>query len=69
MATKLQNLPLEERLKLVEDLWDSIAAEEQSLPLTAEQRHLLEERLNQYELDGNRGEPAEVVIDRIRRSL
>jgi putative addiction module component (TIGR02574 family) len=28
MATKLQDLPLEQRLKLVEDLWDSIAAEE-----------------------------------------
>jgi putative addiction module component (TIGR02574 family) len=69
MATRLQDLPLEERLKLVEDLWDSIAAEEQNLALTEEQRHLLNERLDQYELDGDPGEPAEVVSERIRRSL
>lgn len=69
MATKLQDLPLEERLKLVEDLWDSIAAEEQRLPLTEEQRQLLDERLDQYELDGDPGEPAEVVVERIRRFL
>lgn len=69
MATKLQDLSLEERLKLVEDLWDSIAAEEQNLPLTEEQRRILDERLDQYELDGDPGEPAQVVVERIRRSL
>jgi len=69
MATKLQDLPLEERLKLVEDLWDSIAAEEGGIPLTEAQRRLLDERLNQYELDGEPGELAHVVVDRIRRAL
>jgi len=69
MATKLQDLPLEERLKLVEDLWDSIAAEEQNLALSGAQRKLLDERLDEYELDGDPGEPAEAVIERVRRSL
>lgn len=69
MATKLQDLSLEERLKLVEDLWDSIAAEEQNLALTGAQRKLLDERLDEYELDGDPGEPAEAVIERVRRSL
>ena len=69
MATKLQDLPLEERLKLVEDLWDSIAAEEQNLGLTEAQRKLLDERLDEYELDGDSGEPVEAVVERIRRSL
>jgi putative addiction module component (TIGR02574 family) len=69
MATKLQDLPLEERLKLVEDLWDSIAAEEQNLALTGAQRKLLDERLDEYELDGDPGEPAEAVVERVRRSL
>jgi putative addiction module component (TIGR02574 family) len=69
MATKLQDLPLEERLKLVEDLWDSIAAEEGGIPLTEAQRRLLDERLNEYELDGEPGELAHVVADRIRRTL
>jgi putative addiction module component (TIGR02574 family) len=37
MNPKLRQLPLEERIKLVEDLWDSTAADRQALPLTAEQ--------------------------------
>jgi putative addiction module component (TIGR02574 family) len=69
MPKKLQDLPLEERLKLVEDLWDSIAAEEGGIPLTEAQRRLLDERLNEYELDGEPGELAHVVADRIRRAL
>jgi putative addiction module component (TIGR02574 family) len=69
MATKLQDLPLEQRLKLVEDLWDSIAAEEEGIPLTEAQRRLLDERLNEYELDGEPGELAHVIADRIRRAL
>ena len=69
MATKLQDLPLEARLKLVEDLWDSIAAEEADIPLTDAQRRLLDERLNEYELDGEPGELAHVVADQIRRTL
>jgi putative addiction module component (TIGR02574 family) len=69
MATKLVDLPLQERLKLVEDLWDSIAAEEQNVVLTEAQRQLLDERLDAYELDGDPGEPAETVVERIRRAL
>lgn len=38
MNAKLQALPLGERIKLVEDIWDSIAAEQATLTLTPEQR-------------------------------
>ena len=69
MTTKLRDLPLEERLTLVLDLWDSIAAEEKSLPLTDAQRQLLDERLDEYELDGDRGELVHVVVSRVRRAL
>lgn len=69
MATKLRDLPLDERIKLVEDLWDSIAAEEKRLPLTDAQRQRLDERLDQYELDGDEGDPVEAVVSRIRRAL
>lgn len=69
MATRLIELPLQERLKLVEDLWDSIAAEEKNVVLTEAQRRLLDERLDAYELDGDPGEPAEAVVERIRRAL
>jgi putative addiction module component (TIGR02574 family) len=55
MNTKLQQLPVEERIKLVENLWDSIAADQQALRLTAEQRAELDRRLDAYEIDKNQG--------------
>jgi putative addiction module component (TIGR02574 family) len=33
MNAKLQELPIEERIRVVEDLWDSIAVDQKSLPL------------------------------------
>jgi hypothetical protein len=38
METKLQQLTVDERIKLVEDLWDSIAADQGALPISADQR-------------------------------
>jgi len=55
MNTKPQQLPVEERIRLVEDLWDSIAADQQALRLTAEQKAELDRRLDAYEIDKNRG--------------
>lgn len=69
MTTKLQDIPLFERIRLVEDIWDSIAAEQDSLPLTESQRKELDQRLNAFELDGDLGEPAEAVLEGIRRAL
>jgi hypothetical protein len=34
MNADLRNLPLEERIRLVEELWDSIAANQSLFPLT-----------------------------------
>ena len=36
MNTKLTELPVDERIKLVEELWDSIASDQKVLPLTDE---------------------------------
>lgn len=69
MNTKPQQLPLEERIKLVEDLWDSIATEQQMLPLTIEQKTELDHRLDAYEIDKNRGRFATEVVAEIRRKL
>lgn len=65
----LRNLPVDQRLHLVEDLWDSIAADQRSLPLTDEQRSELDRRLDAYQLDGNPGRPGDVVLDDIRKRL
>lgn len=69
MTTKLSKLPREERIKLVEELWDSIAADQKALPLTDEQKAELDRRLDAYEADGNRGRLATEAITEIRRKL
>ena len=66
---KIQDLSLDERLKLVEDIWDSIAAEQDVLPVTPEQREELNRRLEAYRLDGNRGKPAVEVVEKVRSRL
>ena len=69
MAIKPQLLPVEERIKLVEDLWDSIAADQLALPLTIEQKAELDRRLNAYETDKSPGHPAIEVLADIRCKL
>jgi len=69
MDAKLQELPIDERIRLVEDLWDSIAADQKALPLTPEQRTELDHRLDAYAVDKNRGRLAADVIADIRRRL
>ncbi|TAL90703.1 MAG: addiction module protein [Rhodanobacter sp.] len=67
--TTLRDLPVEQRLHLVEELWDSIASDQQALPLTDDQRTELDRRLDAYELDGNAGRCAEVALADIRKRL
>ncbi len=69
MNTKPQQLPVEERIKLVEDLWDSIAADQQALRLTDEQKVELDRRLDAYDVDKNRGRLATEAVADIRRKL
>jgi putative addiction module component (TIGR02574 family) len=69
MDDKLQHLPVEERIKLVEALWDSIAADQQALPLTPDQKVELDRRLDAYAIDKNRGRLATDAIADIRRRL
>ena len=69
MHMKLTHLPAEERIKLVEDLWDSIAADQQALRFTAEQRAELDRRLDAYEVDKNQGRLAADAVAKIRHKL
>ncbi len=69
MTANLNTLPIGEKIQLVEDLWDSIAADQASLPLTVEQREKLDKRLDSYESDGIEGRVANEVISDIRKRL
>ena len=43
----IDRLPLEERLTLVEEIWDSIAADSAAIPLTEAQRVELQKRMEE----------------------
>jgi putative addiction module component (TIGR02574 family) len=45
---EITSLPVEERLSIVEAIWDSIEADEVSLPLSDEHREELDRRLAAY---------------------
>lgn len=69
MNTKLTDLPIDERIQLVEGLWDSIASDQKMLRLTTEQKAELDRRLNTYEVDKNPGRSALEAIAEIRCNL
>jgi putative addiction module component (TIGR02574 family) len=67
----LRRLPLAERLKLVEDLWDSIAAEspDAAFPVTPELAAELDRRSAEMEANPGLGEPWDQVKARTLRDL
>lgn len=69
MNSNLRDLPLDDRIRLVEDLWDSIAQDQEALKLTPEQAEELNRRLDAFETDGALGNTADEVIARIRNNL
>jgi putative addiction module component (TIGR02574 family) len=60
MSPSVKDLPVDQRIRLVEEVWDSIAADQQSLPLTDAQREELNRRLDAFEADSNEGRSAVV---------
>lgn len=69
MRTGLRTLSIGEKLKLVEDIWDSIAADQTSLPLTDEQRVELDRRLDAYESDNIKGRESSEGLAAIKGRL
>jgi putative addiction module component (TIGR02574 family) len=69
MDDTLLGLPIDERIRLAEDLWDSVAADQGALPLTAEQKAELDRRLDAFAIDKDHGRSAHVALSDIRRRL
>ena len=61
-------LPVAERIRLVEAIWDSIAAAPEALQLTDAEREELDRRWNAYERDPSLGSPWAEVRARIQRN-
>jgi putative addiction module component (TIGR02574 family) len=62
----IASLTPEERLDLLEELWDSLGAASEAIPLTGVQRAELDRRLDDLEREGPAGIPLDEVLGRIR---
>ena len=62
----IARLTAEERLSLLEQLWDSLAAIPDAIPLTEAQRTELDRRLDELDAEGLVGIPWDEVLSRIR---
>lgn len=63
-ATDALELSIPERIQLVEDIWDTIAAEAHSIELTEEEKRIIDERLEAYHKDPAAGSPWKDVYKR-----
>jgi putative addiction module component (TIGR02574 family) len=61
------DMPVAERILLVEDIWDSIAAVPETVSLTDEQREELDRLLEAHHRDPEASSPWEEVRERIRK--
>jgi putative addiction module component (TIGR02574 family) len=58
-------LPVEERLQLVEEIWNSIAEAPETLELTHEDKRLLDESIEEWQRNPTAGSPWEEVYARL----
>jgi putative addiction module component (TIGR02574 family) len=65
-ALNINDLSPEERLRLIEEPWDSLNEKPESVPLTNAQREELDRRLDDLEHSGPEGIPWEQVLQQIR---
>ena len=62
----IDGLTADERLKLLERVWDSLVDTPEAIPLTDAQRDELDRRLDDLEREGPVGIPWQEVLDRIQ---
>jgi putative addiction module component (TIGR02574 family) len=60
------SLSRDERLRLIEQLWDSLSSTPEAVPFTEGQREELDRRLDDLDREGPKGVPADDVLNRLR---
>jgi putative addiction module component (TIGR02574 family) len=65
-ALNIGDLSSEERLRLIEELWDSLTEKPGAVPLTHAQQEELDRRLDDLERSGSEGIPWDQVLQQIR---
>jgi putative addiction module component (TIGR02574 family) len=63
--SKILELSIAQRLLIVEQIWDSIAESNESLPLSDNRKHELDKRLNSYYENPEAGTPWQEVKERL----
>ena len=64
-ATDTLSLSIQERIQLVEDIWDTIITEANSVELTEEEKKIIDLKLEKYHKNPELGSPWEDVYKRI----
>jgi putative addiction module component (TIGR02574 family) len=64
-ALNLNSLSPEEKLRLLEEVWESLATDPAKVPLTDWQRRELDRRLDEVEREGPTGIPWDRVLSEI----
>ena len=66
---EIGRLSVRKRVRLVQDIWDSIQPTAEGLPLTDEQKEIIDERLAEHRRDPSIAVPWEEVRERLRSKL
>jgi putative addiction module component (TIGR02574 family) len=66
IAEEIRRLSVDERIRLIEEIWDGIAADAGPPPLTNAQRAEIDRRIASYRRDPSRVIPAEEVFEQLR---
>jgi putative addiction module component (TIGR02574 family) len=68
LPDNLRELSIDERMQLIEALWDSITAEQEALEVTDAQKAELDRRLEAHAASPSGGMPWDELRDRLSRS-
>ena len=68
-AVDIEKLDSEEKLRLIEELWESLNDDPSQVPLTPTQREELDRRLDEIDQGDDAGIPWDEVLNRIRKRL
>jgi putative addiction module component (TIGR02574 family) len=66
--TDILQMSVAERIQLAEDIWDSIAAVPEALPLTDAERQELNRRLELHARNPDEGIPWDELKEKVRKS-
>ena len=66
-ASDIAEMPLDQRIQLVEDIWDSIAELPESVAVPEWHKDELEKRLDAYHANPSQGTPWRDIKNRITR--